>query len=171
MYNLVRLTSEWNKELLISIMSASDAQRGQGTYSDTRNTLGVVKLSDLLGFGVSRDSRRGGLGAPPHQPWSLAMQSDAGCPGRDQELPRGGITSGCLKPRASLLFGGFLQDKGWGWLPHRAAQAREGASRAVTCAYPSRCASRRRHKKVLSYSDLPRRKQDWQRWLRSQPSR
>lgn len=89
MYNLVRLTSEWNKELLISIMSASNAQRGQGTYSDTRNTLGVVKLSDLLGFGVSRDSRRGGLGAPPHKLWSLATQSDAGCPGRDQELPQG----------------------------------------------------------------------------------
>lgn len=64
MYNLVRLTSEWNKELLISIMSDSDAQRGQGTYSDAQTTLGAVKLRDLLGFGISRDSRQGGLGVP-----------------------------------------------------------------------------------------------------------
>lgn len=62
MCNLVRLTSEWNKELLISIMSASNTQRGQGTQSDTQNTLGAVNLRDLLGFGAGRDSRQGGLG-------------------------------------------------------------------------------------------------------------
>lgn len=77
MYNLVRLTSEWNKELLISIMSASDTQRGQGTYSDTQNTLGVVKLRGLLGTGVSRDSRPGGRFGGPHLtssgPWQCRV--------------------------------------------------------------------------------------------------
>lgn len=53
MYNLVRLTLAWTRKLLISIMSASDAPRGQGTCSDTQNSLGVVKSWDLLGIAIS----------------------------------------------------------------------------------------------------------------------
>lgn len=85
MYNLVRLTSEWNKKLLISIMSASDARRGQGTCGDTRNTLGVVKPRDLLGLANSgriwseQGEHPGGSGVPI--PAAPTPPAPAGRPG------------------------------------------------------------------------------------------
>lgn len=114
-------------------MLASSTCRGQGTCSDTQNTLGVVKSRDLLGLLISRHicNESGG-----HLGWF-------GVPTPQDLVPRR-----CRE------------------IPDRDAEA--GNRRAVTCAHPSRCTSQAQ-KKVLSYSDLPRRKQDWQRSLRSQP--
>lgn len=91
MYNLVRLTSEWNKKLLISIMLASNARRGQGTCSDTQNTLRVVKLRDLLGLGISghvwseQGKHPGKFGVPTLQARvPREAQRARGLPGRDQ---------------------------------------------------------------------------------------
>lgn len=149
MCNLVRPTSEWNKELLISIMSAYNTRRGQGTYSDTQNTLGVVKLRDLLGFGVGRDSRAGGRFGGPHSSdpgqCRVMLAAQAGTrscaqPGDNQWM--------CKAESTPPVWGSPAGYRGWVWLPARAAEARGGRSRALTCSSPPWCASRRRsHKK------------------------
>lgn len=48
MYNLVSLTLEWNKKLLISIMLPSNTIKGHIMYYDIQNSSGIVKQRDSL---------------------------------------------------------------------------------------------------------------------------
>lgn len=98
---MVRLTSQWNKKLLISIMSASDARRGQGTCSDTQNPWRVVKLRDLPGVVISgqiwseQGEHPGNFGVPT--PQVLIQGAQAGT-----AFPRQGITYNWEHPSSSV---------------------------------------------------------------------
>lgn len=114
--------------------------------------MGAVNLRDLEGAGPAGREVWGSHPSSP-APWAM-LAAQAGT----RSCPQEGMWKAETIP---AIWGVLLGWSRLGW-----------SRREQSCALllPSTERSSGRHKKVLSYSDLPRRKQDWQRCLRSQPS-